>query len=154
MLRKGMKYDQVKELSAEKFRRLTGVKPETFEKMAEILHKKYAEEKKCHRWKGGRKPKLTIEDKLLLSLDYLREYRTMFHVSISYGVSENLGWNILKWVEDTLIKDGIFSLPGKKELLRSDVEYTVVVVDATETPIERPKKSRSDSTLERKSDTR
>jgi hypothetical protein len=34
-------------------------------------------------------------------------------------------------------------LPGRKALLKSDVEYEVVLIDATETPIERPKKSKS-----------
>ncbi len=32
-----MKYEQIKELEAEKFRRLTGVKKETFDKMVSIL---------------------------------------------------------------------------------------------------------------------
>ena len=32
-----MKYDQIKELQEEKFRRLTGVKRPTFTKMVEIL---------------------------------------------------------------------------------------------------------------------
>ena len=149
-----MKHKYTEHLSAGEFRRLTGVKPETFEKMAEILHQKYDEEKATHRWKGGRKPKLSIENKLLLTLEYFREYRTMFHVSVSYGISETVAWTILRWVENILIKDGTFSLPGRKELLKSDVHYSVVVVDATETPIERPKKSRSDSTLGRKNDTR
>ena len=33
-----------------------------------------------------------------------------------------------------------FALPGRKALLKSDMEYEVVLVDASETPIERPKK--------------
>jgi hypothetical protein len=57
-------------------------------------------------------------------------------------------------VEDTLIKSKHFSLPERKQLLKSDMEYEVVVVDATESPIQRPKKSKSGSTQERKSDTR
>jgi len=31
---------------------------------------------------------------------------------------------------------------GRKALLKSDVEYEVVLIDATETPIERPKKTK------------
>ncbi len=31
-------------------------------------------------------------------------------------------------------------MPGRKALLKSDVAYEVVLIDATETPIERPKK--------------
>ena len=48
----------------------------------------------------------------------------------------------IRWVEDTLIKDGQFSLPGRKALLKSDAGYEVVLIDATETLIERPKKTK------------
>jgi hypothetical protein len=41
-----------------------------------------------------------------------------------------------------LIKDGTFSLPGHKALLKSDSEYEVVLIDTTESPIEHPKKSK------------
>jgi hypothetical protein len=34
-------------------------------------------------------------------------------------------------------------LPGRKALLKSDVEYDVVLIDATETPIERLKKAKA-----------
>ncbi len=43
-----------------------------------------------------------------------------------------------------------FPLPGRKALLKSDMEYEVVLVDATESPIERPKKSKDTTTVERK----
>lgn len=134
-----MKYEQVKELEAEKFRRLTGVKRTTFEKMTNILQE--AEIKKKAR--GGRKSKLSIEDRLLMALEYIREYRTYFHVSQSYGVSESTAYDIIKWIEDTLIKHPDFALPGRKALLKSDIEYEVVLIDATETQIERPKKKES-----------
>ena len=48
----------------------------------------------------------------------------------------------MRWVEDTLIKHPDFALPGRKELLKSDAEYDVILIDATETPIERPKKNK------------
>jgi hypothetical protein len=35
-----------------------------------------------------------------------------------------------------LIKDGTFSLPGRKALLKSDMDYEVVLIDATESPVE------------------
>ena len=93
--------------------------------------------------KGGRKNKLCIEDQLLMALEYIREYRTYFHTSQSYGVSESSAYKTIKWVEDTLIKHPDFSLPGHKALLKSDMEYEVVLIDATETPIERPKKDKN-----------
>jgi len=134
-----MKYDQIKLLEDEKFRRLTGVKKATFENMTLILEE--AEIKKKAR--GGRRSKLSIEDRLLMSLEYIREYRTYFHVSQSYGVSESTAYDIIKWIEDTLIKHPDFALPGRKALLKSDMEYEVVLIDATETQIERPKKKKS-----------
>lgn len=78
-----------------------------------------------------------------MALEYLREYRTYFHISRSYGISESACYRNIRWVEDTLIKEGTFSLPGRKALLKGDVEYEVVLIDATETPIERPKKNKS-----------
>jgi hypothetical protein len=141
-----MKYRAVSKLPDESFRRLTGVKKSTFEKMIEILREAHQKKKS----KGGRKNALCLEDMLLMSLEYLREYRTYFHCGQSYGVSESAAFNTIKWVEDTLIKHPDFALPGRKELLKSDMEYEVVLIDATESPIERPKKSRNASTLEKR----
>lgn len=103
---------------------------------------------------GGKPNKLGIEDRLLMALEYLREYRTYFHISRSYGISESACYRNIRWVEDTLIKDGTFSLPGRKALLKSNVEYEVVVIDATETPIERPKKNKSFMIPEKRRDIR
>lgn len=130
------KYEELKQLPPEQFRRLTGIKPETFSEMVNIL---VTVQNSRYR-KAGRKGELTIEDKLLMALEYLREYRTYFHLGCSYGLSESACYRACRWVEDTLIKSGKFSLPGKKALLKSDVEYEVILIDAAETPIERPKK--------------
>ena len=131
-----MKYDQIEEFSDEQFRRLTGVKRSTFKKMIEILRE--ADHKKKTR--GGRKSKLSLANRLLMALEYIREYRTYFHIARSYGVSESVAYKIVRWVEDTLIKDPVFALPGHKALLKSDMEHEVLLIDASETPIERPKK--------------
>lgn len=131
-----MKYGQIRNLPNESFRRLTGVKRQTFEKMVKIL----AEDDKNKKIKGGRKNKLSLENQLLMALEYIREYRTYFHISKSYGVSESTAYKTVRWVEDTLIKHPDFALPGRKALLKIDMEYEVVLVDASETPIERPQK--------------
>jgi hypothetical protein len=124
-------------MKAEKFRRLTGVKKETFEKMVEIVEKAHREKKA----RGGRKNKLSVEKMVLITLEYMREYRTYFHVGETHGISESYAYKIIKWVENVLIKDGTFALPGKKALEKSDTEYEVVLIDAAETPTERPKKT-------------
>ena len=130
------KYEELKEFPAKQFRRLTGVQRETFEKMVTILVE--AQNKRYR--KAGRKGSLRIEDKVLMALEYLRKYRTYFHLGRSYGLSESACYRACRCVEDILIKSGEFSLPGKKELLKSDVEYEVILIDASETPVERPKK--------------
>ena len=144
-----MKYEKINEYNENKFRRITGVKRATFEKMVEILKKSYAEKHK----RRGRKPKLSIENQLLAALEYWREYRTYAHIAASYGIAESNIYRSIKWIENTLIKDGTFSLPGKKELLKSDTDYEVVLIDATETPVERPQKNKESITQERKKDT-
>jgi len=80
-----MKFETVNSLNDEKFRRLTGVKRLTFNMMATILEQSITNRKTTK----GRKKKLSIENMLLMALEYLREYRTYFHVSQSYGVSES-----------------------------------------------------------------
>lgn len=149
-----MKYEDVKDLKASEFRRLTGVKPETFTKMLGVLETAEAGRKAVQRYRGGKKPKLTLADQLMMTLCYLREYRTQFHVSKSYGLHETHCGRIIRHVEDTLMQSREFTLPGKKALLASNIEYEVVVIDATETPIERPKKSNGNSTRVKRNATR
>lgn len=144
-----MKFETVKELNDEKFRRLAGIKRSTFDKMVDILDQSI----KSRTTSRGRKKKLSLENTLLMTLEYIREYRTYFHISQSYGISESNAYKAVKWVEDTLIKHPDFALPGRKALLKSDIEYEVVLIDATETPIERPKKTKSTFIQEKRKDT-
>lgn len=104
--------------------------------------------------KGGRVSKLCVEDRLLMALEYLREYRTYFHIGRNYGVSESNAYKICRWVEDTLIKHPSFALPGRKALLKSDTQFEVILVDASESPVERPKKDRSATIPVKRNDTR
>lgn len=142
-----MKYALVQKLTDIEFRRLTGVKRTTFNKMLDIL----ISANNIKRNKGGRNSKLLLQDQLLMALEYLREYRTYFHIGQTYGVSESTAYKSIKWVENSLIKSPLFSLPGKKELLCSNNNIEAVLIDATETPIERPKKSKNTTIQERKS---
>ena len=57
------KYQTVSRFKGEGFRRLTGVKKETFEKMMEILR----EAEKKHKARGGKPNKLSLEDRLLMT---------------------------------------------------------------------------------------
>ena len=130
-------WSSVKELKNEDFKRLTGVYRKTFDKMIEILKEAELEKKRF----GGKPNKLIMEDRLLMALEYLREYRTYFHVATSRNIKANTCFRIVKWIEDVLIKSPEFALPNKKELAENDNEIEVILVDATESPIERPKRS-------------
>jgi hypothetical protein len=132
-----LKFKNLEQASAANFRRATGVKRTTFEKMIEILTKEH-EKKKA---RGGRPNKLGIPDMLLMTLEYLREYRTYLSIAMTYGLSESNAYATIRWVEDILVQSKEFRLPGKKALLASDHEFEIVLIDATETPIERPKKN-------------
>ncbi len=142
-----MKWSQVQALKADEFRRLCGVKKATFLHMAEII-KTALKRKKA---KGGRPNKLSAEDMVLMTLSYWREYRTYFHVGQSYNIGESGTYKIIRWVEDEIKQHKEFHLPGRKALLKSDREYEIVLMDATESPVERPKKNRNIITQERKS---
>ena len=85
---------------------------------------------------------LTLEEQVLVALEYWRKYRTYFHIGTSWGVSESTICRIVTDIESTLMKTGKFSIPGKKALLKDSDYPEFVVMDVTETAIERPKKNR------------
>ena len=131
-----MLYEKLKELSAADFKRYCGVTKPAFDKMCEVVRDKSA----LQRLISGRPSKLSIEDQVLLSLEYWREYRTMFHLAKSWGLSEATVSRTISRVEDILSSVEEFKLPSKRfEALPPEVE--VVVVDVVESSIERPKKN-------------
>jgi hypothetical protein len=133
-----MTYEDVKNLKSGDFKRLCGVTRETFAAMCQVV----VEYKQLN--KRGRKSNLSIENQVLLTLSFWREYRTLFHLGRDWQLHESNVSRLVRRVEDILIKSGKFSLPGKKRLLESEtVKYTIV--DVTESLIERPKKNRSGS---------
>jgi hypothetical protein len=144
-----MSYEQIKDLRPALFIRYCGVKPETFQKMVEVVSDHLSK----MRVKMGRPPKLSVEDQVLMTLEYWREYRTFFHIARSWGIHESSVWRTIRRVEDILTKSKAFTLPGKKKLQLADHEIEFIVVDVAETPIERPKKSKKPITAARRSDT-
>ena len=126
---------EMKDAKETLFKRLYGVKPETFKQMLIILQK---EIHIMHK-NGGKPPKLSPEDKLYITLKYLRDYRTMDSIAVEYKVCKGTVCLSIQWVEDTLVKDGTFKLPDKRLLKRKSDSIKYIVVDVTESPINRPK---------------
>ena len=130
-----MKWERAIGLNDGKFNRLIGVKKETFREIVNQLR----EPLKVKQSRGGRKPTLRLEDMLLATFSYLREYRTFEALAETYGIHESNMQRTITWCENEMIKLNIFSLPGLKSL-RSD-KYKEVTIDVTECIVERPKKN-------------
>ncbi len=137
-----MRYEEIKGRSDKDFKRLTGIEHKTFRQMVTVLETEMPS--------FGRPPKLSRADQLLMTLMYWREYRTQFHIAQAYGISESAVCRTIQKIEEALISSGQFRLPGKKALQPSDTVIEIIVVDATEQPIERPKKSNDGTTVARR----
>jgi len=79
---------------------------------------------------GGRPPKLKVSDRLVITLGYYREYRTMQHIVFNYNVAKSRISDAVNWVTDTPDKSANFTLSSKRELTKSDTEVENVIVDA------------------------
>ena len=124
-------------LKPEQFKRRFGIQIQTFKEMVNTLEQFRLENPQDKR---GRRSALTLEEQVLVALEYWREYRTYFHMGTNWGVSESTICRIVTNIESTLMKTGKFRIPGKKALLKDSDYPEIVVMDVTETAIERPKK--------------
>ena len=138
-------YNKLNKLKDTQFRRKTGVKRNTFNKMVEIVRESEKKRKKIL----GRPLKLNYKNQVLMALEYLREYRTYFSLGQIYDLSVANCYKICRKVEDILIKSKEFKLPNRKDVYE-DPNLEVIVVDALESSIERPKKNKGNTTQERK----
>ena len=65
---------------------------------------------------SGRPSKLSIEDQVLMTLEYWREYPTHFHIGVSWGLNESNVFRNIRKVENIFIKSGLFNVEGKKKV--------------------------------------
>ncbi|WP_088779969.1 transposase family protein [Streptococcus pneumoniae] len=119
-----------KQLTDARFKRLVGVQRTTFEEMLAVLKTAY----QLKHAKGGRKPKLSLEDLLMATLQYVREYRTYEEIAADFGIHESNLIRRSQWVEVTLVQSGVTI--SRTPLSSEDT----VMIDATEVKINRPKK--------------
>jgi predicted DNA-binding protein YlxM (UPF0122 family) len=137
---------RIEKLKETEYQELFGVVKTTFDKMLEKLGNA---NKELHKH-GGRPPRLSVLDKLVIMLGYYHDYRTMVNIAFDYEVSKSRISDAVKWVENTLIEDGAFALPSKRELIKAETEIVIAIVDVKEQETERPKKNRKSHTLENK----
>lgn len=139
---KVMNYEDIKDLSPGAFKRMTGVRRETFEHLVTQL-----EPSLNRKGQRGGQTKLSVANQLLVCLNYWREYRTYFHLGQDFGIHESSVCRIVHKVEKLLAQCQTLHLPGKKHLRTPNGRYTTVVVDVTEVEIDRPQKNSSTTTV-------
>lgn len=144
-----MPYTNLQNLSSAEFKRLCGVSRDAFGEMVEVLHPHLERQGR----RGGQN-KLSVEDQLLVTLEYWREYRSQFHIATSWGLHETTVGRIIKKVEEVLIQCGKFRLPSQRQLYQPGWEWKVFVVDVGEMEIERPKKNKNATIVASKNATR
>lgn len=127
-----MKYEQIKKMKNSKFKRAVGIPRVLFEILVMVLEPFFKEKQS----KGGPKPKLCIEDTLLMMLTYYRDYPTFFSLGNMFGLDESNVYRWVNWTELILSKafDGVIDI----QLLDENSEQ---LVDVTECAIQRPKDS-------------
>ena len=84
---------RLKKIKAKDYQKYFGVNKITFDSMLEILE----EEDRCKRRKGGRPSVLSVQDKLVIMLQYYREYRTMDNIAFDYGTNKSTVYYEIKW---------------------------------------------------------
>ncbi len=141
--------EKLAKLNDNDYQKFLGVTKSVFDMMLKVLNEEY----RCRHQRGGRPLRsLSITDKLVIMLQYYREYRTMAHIAFDYSVSKSTVCESIKWVEDTLVKSKEFALPSKRKLMEAG-KINTVIVDVTECEIERPKKKQKDYYSVKKRDT-
>ena len=130
-----MTFAKTQNLDRQKFRRLTGMSRRTFYLIVNLV-----QEQEKNKEKLGRPCSLSVEEQVLIAIEYWREYRTYFHIGVGWGVSESTVCRTVHKVEDILIKSKKLALPGQKELRKLSEPEMILVIDVMESPIERPKR--------------
>lgn len=102
-----MKYEEVCRYEDRKFKRVVGVNRMTFKLMIDVLEKEY---RKKHM--RGRSTKLSVEDMLLIAMEYWYEKRTYEQIAASYGLAASNVYRTIRWIEDVFIENGTFEMPS------------------------------------------
>lgn len=125
-----MKYKKLKKVKDRKFKRLVGINREIFEFFTILLE----EELKIKHRKGGRKPDLCVEDMLLMTMAYYRDYTTLEKLGFYYQLDAS---NILRWINWVELTIGSYIIePFDIQKMNISEE---LLVDVTECTVQRPK---------------
>lgn len=143
-------YQRYKMKNNVQFTRLVGVNHATFSVILEKLKIQIDSFKAENRVRQrGRKSSLLIEDQLLLTMIYLRQYHTFLQLADMFSISESYAQKRYTFISKMLMK--ALDIPNDKALTSDNL---TLVIDVTEQQIERPIKKQADYYSGKKSDTR
>ena len=135
-------YNNYKNLDDKKFKEAVGIPKTLFEIIVPILAGKILE---LHK-NGGRNPSLCIEDLLLMTLKYYRDYPTFSSLGLIFGIDKSnaFRWvtkieNILNDIFENVINIEIRCIDFNKK--GKEITISEKLVDVTECTIQRPKNS-------------
>ncbi|MCL2622029.1 MAG: transposase family protein [Planctomycetaceae bacterium] len=80
-------------MSNQQFKRIIGTTRPVFQKMMNVLEIAH---NKLHEF-GGKPPDLTVGDKLFMTLQYYREYRTMESIAVEYPFTNTCSLTSGSW---------------------------------------------------------
>ena len=131
-------YEQLPTNNPEEFKRLVGLSTENFQHLNGKLANYIAEQKARNPLtkRGRNDSKLIMEDRLLLTLYYLRHYPAFINLAAVFGVGESYCQKICSRTARMLAS--IEKLPDRKALLEDPA--ATLTIDVSEQPIERPVK--------------
>jgi hypothetical protein len=119
------------------YKGILGVEKHVFDRLLKLLLIADTFQRKSG---AGRKSRLSVLDKLVITLMYWREYRTYRHIAFDYGVGKTQIGDAVHWVENTIIASGLCNLKSARELRDNPSKMKIAIVDVTEQEIERPKR--------------
>lgn len=120
------------------YQRLFGLKIELFEAIFQKVQKhfeNYLENNPLS--KRGLSAELSLENQLLLTLEYLRQYPTFLSLGLSYGISESYANKIYHKIRPVLAE--IVGLKNPDKLKFKHLKKAII--DVSVQPIERPQEN-------------
>jgi len=127
-------FDKIKNKRYNRFIRQVGISLVNFQNLLEAVEKEIkARMEKNPLKRRGKKSELALDDRLLLTLLYLRQYPTFDRLGEQFNISESYACKIYHQTSDILVR--VLKLQNRKALLEKPVK--AILIDVTEQPIER-----------------
>lgn len=143
-------YDKYKLKKSAQFTRLVGVNYAAFEIILEKLKSEIISYKQAKPMRQrGLTSSLKLEDQLLLTLIYLRQYHTFLQLGEMFSISESYAFKRYSFISKRLMK--ALDLPNDKALTTNNLK---LVADVSEQAIERPLKKQKSYYSGKKKDIR